>query len=57
VFPILEAELARRYPGVKFVGYDAFGSTHGGPEHGTIQELPERLRRLEVDAVVSAMAC
>src|SRR6185437_4428043 len=29
IFPILEEELGRRFPGVRFVRYDTFGSTHG----------------------------
>ncbi len=28
IFPILEEELTRRFPGVRFVRYDTFGSTH-----------------------------
>ena len=57
IFPILERELARRYPGVRFVRYDVFGSTHGGNETRVIAQLPERLRALQVDAVISGMAC
>ena len=57
IFPLLEEELARRYPDVRFVRYDAFGSTHGGDEHKVVAELPDRLRELEVDAVISGMAC
>ncbi len=45
IFPILEHELGRRFPGIRFVRYDVFGSTHGGDE------------RLQVDAVISGMAC
>lgn len=57
IFPMLEEELARRYPGVKFVRYDTFGSTHGRHEGRVLAELPEMLRRHEVDAVISGMAC
>jgi hypothetical protein len=57
IFPILEAELARRFPGVRFVRYDTFGSTHGRHEQRVLAELPEMLRRYEVDAVISGMAC
>src|SRR6266508_4732019 len=32
IFPILEEELTRRFPGVRFVRYDTFGSTHGRDE-------------------------
>ena len=57
IFPILERELGRRFPGVRFVSYDVFGSTHGAGEHRVIAELPQRLRALGVDAVISGMAC
>jgi len=42
---------------VRFVRYDVFGSTHGPEEQRLIAELPERLRALQVDAVISGMAC
>ena len=57
IFPILEEELARRFPGVRFVRYDAFGSTHGRDEQRVLAELPAKLKALEVDAVISGMAC
>lgn len=57
IFPVLEEELGRRFPGLRFVRYDVFGSTHGADEHTVLAELPDKLRRQEVDAVVSGMAC
>ena len=57
IFPILEEALTRRYPGVRFVRYDAFGSTHGGDEQRIIAGLAETLSRFGVDAVISGMAC
>jgi hypothetical protein len=57
IFPILEAELGRRFPNVKFVHWKTFGSTHGSTEHKVIAEMPDRLRTLGVDAVISGMAC
>ena len=57
IFPILEEELARRFPSVRFVRYDTFGSTHGRDEQRVLAELPARLKELEVDAVISGMAC
>ena len=57
IFPILEEALVRRYPGLRFVRYDAFGSTHGAAEHRVIAELPATLQRFGVDAVISGMAC
>ena len=57
IFPVLEEELGRRLPGVRFVRYEVFGSTHGSDERKVLAELPERLRAHGVDAVISGMAC
>lgn len=57
IFPVLEEELRRRFPGVRFVPYQTFGSTHGGDERDVIRALPARLAEHGVDAVISGMAC
>ena len=57
IFPILEEELGRRFPGLRFVRYDAFGSTHGADEQRVLATLSDTLRRHGVDAVISGMAC
>ena len=57
IFPMLASELSARYPGVEFVGHEAFGSTHGDEEHEIVAALPEKLREMEVDAVISGMGC
>ena len=54
---MLASELTARYPGVEFVGHETFGSTHGDEEHEIVAGLPERLRDMEVDAVISGMGC
>ncbi|HEX3177256.1 MAG TPA: hypothetical protein VHZ49_11315 [Methylomirabilota bacterium] len=57
IFPMLEAALAERFPGVRFVGFRTFGSTHGAEEHEVLRRLPERMREHGVDAIISGMAC
>ena len=57
IFPVLEAELGKRFPGIKFVNYDVFGSTHGHNEREVIAQLPEKLNEHGADAVISGMAC
>jgi hypothetical protein len=57
IFPVIEAALARRFPGARFLPWDRFGSIYGGEEPRTIAELPDRLRRLGVSAVVSGIGC
>ena len=57
VFEFLEAGLKARFPGVRFVSWREFGSTHGGKEHEALAALPQKLRDWGVDAVMSGMAC
>lgn len=55
IFPIIEREIRARFDSVEFVSEDQFGPTFGGNEHETIESLPNRLRSLGVDAVVSGI--
>jgi len=57
VFELLEEGLKARYPGIKFISWRDFGSTHGGEEREVLAALPQRLKALGVDAVISGMAC
>ena len=57
IWPILKQELSARYPGLTFVDHDAFGSTHGDEEHRVLAELPDKIRSMKIDAVVSGMGC
>ena len=57
IYGILEEELSKRYPGIKFVNYRRFGSTHGAEEKKTIAALPDLLKKNKCDAVVSSMGC
>ena len=57
IFQILEGELAKQYPGIKFVNYSEFGSTHGGEERTTIASLASKLKEKGCDAVISAVGC
>ena len=57
VFELLEEALKARFPGVRFVSWREFGSTHGGEERAALAALPQRFKDLGVDAVISGMAC
>lgn len=57
VFALLEEGLKKRFPGVRFVSWKEFGSTHGGEEKHALAQLPKRFKALGVDAVISGMAC
>ena len=45
VFEILEEGLRERFPGVKFVSWREFGSTHGGEEKEALAALPANSKR------------
>ncbi len=49
--------MKKKYPGVKFVSWKDFGSTHSGDEKESLAALPKRFKELGVDAVISGMAC
>ncbi|MBI3067775.1 MAG: hypothetical protein HYY79_02500 [Betaproteobacteria bacterium] len=57
VFALLEEGIQARFPGVRFVSWREFGSTHGADEREFVAALPQRLRELGVDAVISGMGC
>jgi hypothetical protein len=54
-FPIIESELAARFPGVRFVSYEVFGDIHGADELEVVAKLPELLRKHQVDAVIAGV--
>jgi hypothetical protein len=57
IFPLVEKKLSERFRGMRFVNYDQFGSTHGDEEQKILAGLPDKLKSLKVDAVVSGMGC
>ena len=57
IFPILEKTISAQYENVEFIGYENFGSTFGGDEHAVLAALPNRLKNLKIDAVISGIGC
>ena len=57
VFALLEEKLKATYPGIRFIPFQEFGNTHSGDERKVLAALPQRLKALGVDAVISGMAC
>ena len=55
VFEWLEEGLKMRFPGVRFISWREFGSTHGTDEREVVAALPKRFRELGVDAAISAI--
>ncbi len=57
IWTLLGEGLAARYPGMRFVGWEEFGSTHGPDERQIVAGLGAKLRSLGVDGLVSGMGC
>jgi len=57
IFDVLEAELTRRYKGLRVIGWREFGNIHGGDERAIVAGLGARMKALGVDAAVTGMAC
>jgi hypothetical protein len=55
IFPLIRRALGARYPGIRFVEFEAFGSTHGRDEKELAATLPGLLRQHGCDAVISAV--
>jgi hypothetical protein len=57
VFPLVEKELKKRFPGLRFVGYEVFGSIHGDNEAQVLAALPDKLKEYKCDGVISGLGC
>lgn len=55
MFPVIRAELAKRFPGVRFVGHEAFGNIYADHEGEVILGLPSKLREQGCDAVIAGV--
>lgn len=55
MFAVLEQELKKVYPGVKFVDYSKFGSTTGRNEREVVKNLPNLIKKYSCDAVISGV--
>ncbi len=57
LFDVFEQELAKKYPGIKFVSWREFGEIHGANEAEVLKALPEKLKQFNVDAVICGVGC
>jgi hypothetical protein len=57
MYAVWEKELPKRYPGVKFVSWREFGEIHGADERQVLAELPQKLKKFGVDAVICGVGC
>ena len=52
IYPLVREYIKKRFPGVKFVGYEEFGNFHGAREHEVSATIPDKLRVHKADAVI-----
>jgi hypothetical protein len=57
LFPVLAAELQRRFDGIEIVGHETFGNLHGPDERELVNALPDALAMHRIDGVVSGNGC
>jgi hypothetical protein len=57
IFDVFEKELAKKYPGIKFVSWREFGEIHGANEKAVLEALPTKLKEFGVDAVICGVGC
>jgi hypothetical protein len=57
VYRMLEEDLRERFPDIRFVSWQEFGSTYGSDERDVAASLPRRFKELGVDAAISSMGC
>lgn len=57
MYDVWEEELAKRYPGIKFISWREFGEIHGPNEHQVLADLPTKLKEYKVDAVICGVGC
>jgi hypothetical protein len=55
MFPAFEQELARLYPGIRFVNWREFGEIHGEHEKEVLAALPAKLKAHGADACVTGV--
>ena len=55
IFPWIEEALKQQFPGIRFIHWKEFGSTHSNNERQVIENLSKKLKEFEVDAVISGI--
>jgi hypothetical protein len=55
IYGAINDELRKKFPGVNIITHEEMGSTHDDNERAYVAALPERLKELKVDAVISAV--
>lgn len=56
-WPLLKRLLAQRYPGVRFAGWEEFGTVSDKDNEAALNDLPAKLRQYGCDALISGRGC
>ncbi len=56
-WPLIQQLLSKKYPGIKFVGWEEFGSFKEKEEMSRLEALPGKLAQYGCDAVISGRGC
>jgi hypothetical protein len=57
IFRILEDELSKRFPGIKFARWEEFGRMGGFEEDKILADLPFLLKTKGVDVAIGGVGC
>jgi hypothetical protein len=57
VADIVQENFKARFPGVRFISWKEFGSTHGQDERAVLASLQDKFKEMGVDAAISSMGC
>ena len=52
IYPLVREHIRKRFPDVRFVGYEEFGNFHGALEAKVSAEIPGKLKAHGADAVI-----
>ncbi len=56
-WPLVKQLLIKRYPSIKFFGWEEFGLLCGKEESQRLEALPKKLAQYGCDAVISGRGC
>ena len=56
-WPLIQQLLSKKYPGIKFVGWEEFGMVSDKEMGAALKALPGKLKEYGCDAVISGRGC
>lgn len=56
-WPLIQELLKKKYPGIKFVGWEEFGIITDKERGAVLNALPDKFKKYSCDAVISGRGC